>query len=405
MVPFQCDECHFRNITGRDPVDWKATDTEMLEFIRRANLDAFWDRSANTVSSNLTDAWRMEKLGKRLGMGPMGPPMGPLPLADVVGMRFAIAILDRSLAPGQNEEFVQWSTFRKTRSVVTNISQAGLEGLTDSIGAYERKRMWISKVATHQFWFTRFMGGLHKRVGELKKQDEPISIDVLKTAEGILEMEWSRARTPAQKKRVAEMGVWYIVGFCSGLRGEEMVLIERAGTVNSLTHLTEEEPWFKVVISGPTKGNQLSGSKFAIPIVGTTQGSNLQPGKWIKRLAGILKDEGSKNGRLFTRRLNPPRLFEFEEDFYRVLEKIQMTTEFIGSEELVSELFGILRSLRRGVTSHARIMGVGETLLHIFNRWRTEMQGAGGVANLDMADTYSKLETLAPMLKGFTRPL
>jgi hypothetical protein len=103
--------------------------------------------------------------------------------------------------------------------------------------------------------------------------------------------------------------------------------------------------------------------------------------------------------------LNPPRLFEFEEDFYRVLEKIQMTTEFIGSEELVSELFGILRSLRRGVTSHARIMGVGETLLHIFNRWRTEMQGAGGVANLDMADTYSKLETLAPMLKGFTRPL
>ena len=136
MVPFQGDECNFRNINGRDPVDWKATDTEMLEFIRQANLDAFWDRSANTVSSNLTDAWRMEKLGKRLGVGPMGPPMGPLPLEDLVGMSFAIAILDRSLAPGQNDEFVQWSTFRKTRSVVTNISQAGLEGLTDSIGAY-----------------------------------------------------------------------------------------------------------------------------------------------------------------------------------------------------------------------------------------------------------------------------
>jgi hypothetical protein len=352
----------------------------------------------------LGDAWRLEKLGKRLGIGPMAPPMGPFPLEDVVGMKFAIAILDRSLAPGQNEEFVQWSTFRKTRSAVTNISQAGLEGLTDSIGAYERKRMWISKVPTHQFWFTRFMGGLHKRVGELKKQDEPISIDMLKAAEKILELEWSRAKTPGQQKRVAEMGVWYIAGFCSGLRGEEMVLIERAGTVNSLVHLAEKDPWFKLVISGPTKGNQLSGSKFAIPIVGTTQGANLEPGKWMTRLAAILKAEGLKNGRLFTRRLSPPRLFEFEEDFYKVLEKIQATTDLICSDEVVSEMFGILRSLRRGVTTHARVMGVAETLLHIFNRWRLEMN-AKGIANLDMADTYSKLETLAPLLLDFSRPL
>eukprot|EP00978_Attheya_sp_CCMP212_P006932 scaffold16214_cov29-Attheya_sp.AAC.2 len=43
-----------------------------------------------------------------------------------------------------------------------------------------------------------------------------------------------------------------------------------AGTINSLTRLDDPEPWFKFVVSGPTKGNQLSGSKFAIPIVGTT---------------------------------------------------------------------------------------------------------------------------------------
>jgi hypothetical protein len=200
------------------------------------------------------------------------------------------------------------------------------------------------------------------------------------------------------------MGVWYIAGFCSGLRGEEMVLIERAGTVNSLVHLAEKDPWFKLVISGPTKGNQLSGSKFAIPIVGTTQGANLEPGKWMTRLAAILKAEGLKNGRLFTRRLSPPRLFEFEEDFYKVLEKIQATTDLICSDEVVSEMFGILRSLRRGVTTHARVMGVAETLLHIFNRWRLEMN-AKGIANLDMADTYSKLETLAPLLLDFSRPL
>jgi hypothetical protein len=159
-----------------------------------------WDRSKNTVASNLSDAWRMEKLGKKLEMGPMAPPMGPFPLKDVVGMRFAIAILDRSLAPGQQKKFVQWGTFRKTRSTVTNISQSGIEGLTDTIGAYERKRMWISKVATHQFWFSRFMSGLHKRVGELKKQDEPLSIDVIRAAGDILELEWTKANTAGAQK-------------------------------------------------------------------------------------------------------------------------------------------------------------------------------------------------------------
>ena len=404
MVPFQCDQCHFRNITGRDPMRWKVTDHEVLEYIRRANLDAFWDRSPNTVSSNLSDAWRMEKMGERLGLGAMAPAIGPFPLKDECGMRFAIAILERSLAPGQNEEFVQWGTFRKTRSTVTNISQAGVEGLSDSIGAYERKKLWISKVATHSFWFSRFMSGLHKRVGELRKQDEPLSIDVVHAAARILEVEWARAKTKHQKKRIAEMGVWFVAGFCSGLRGEEMILIERAGTINSLAHLEDSEPWFKFVVSGPTKGSQLSGSKFAIPIVGTTSGTHLEPGKWIKRLGGILTDEKCQSGRLFSRRLNPPRLYKFEEDFFRVLSKVQATTEFIGKEVEVTDDYGISRSSRRGISTHARNMGVSDELLHVFNRWRREMQGSGGLANLDMADTYSKLDTLVPMLLNFTRP-
>jgi hypothetical protein len=38
MVPFQCKLCHFCNI----PEKWNHTDTKLLDFIRRANLDAFW---------------------------------------------------------------------------------------------------------------------------------------------------------------------------------------------------------------------------------------------------------------------------------------------------------------------------------------------------------------------------
>jgi hypothetical protein len=66
----------------------------------------------------------------------------------------AIVIMDRSMDPGKHAEFVQWETFRKTSSCITNASQAGAGAMGDSVGAYyERKKEWISSVITHTFWF------------------------------------------------------------------------------------------------------------------------------------------------------------------------------------------------------------------------------------------------------------
>jgi len=109
--------------------------------------------------------------------------MGPFPLEDTLGMQAAVCILDRSLDPGIYGEHVQWETFRKAMSAVTNCSQAGVDGLGDYVGSYERKKMWISKSVSHQFWFSRFMEGVHKRVGEIRKQDEPITIEVMKAVQ------------------------------------------------------------------------------------------------------------------------------------------------------------------------------------------------------------------------------
>ena len=87
--------------------------------------------------------------------------MGPWPLEDSLGMKGVIAVLDRSLDKGVYEDNVQWDTFRKQMSNVTNISQAGVGGLEALVGAYERKRMWISNVKSHQFWFSRFITRIH----------------------------------------------------------------------------------------------------------------------------------------------------------------------------------------------------------------------------------------------------
>jgi hypothetical protein len=105
----------------------------------------------------------------------------------------------------------------------------------------------------------------------------------LHEADKILESEWSRAGTLTGQKRIAEMGVWYTRGFTSGLRGEEMLLIELAGTANSLKYFEDPAlPSYELVVLGTTKANRLSGAKFGVPCVAVTEGTNLRPGRWIK---------------------------------------------------------------------------------------------------------------------------
>jgi hypothetical protein len=134
MVPFQCELCHFRNVMNRNPDQARGTDLEILDMMRRANLDAFWSRETSTVGSNLREAIRTAKTSTRLVMPSITPKLGPWPLEDKLGMAVAIAVLDRSLDKGVYEDTVQWDTFRRTMSCVTNISQAAVGGLEDSVG-------------------------------------------------------------------------------------------------------------------------------------------------------------------------------------------------------------------------------------------------------------------------------
>ena len=120
-------------------------------------------------------------------------------------MLAAMAVLDRSLDKGVYEDTVQWDTFRRTMSAVTNISQAAVGGLENSVGAYERNKMFISSSVTHKFWFSRFMGGVHKRVGQVRKPDRVLTIDIIHAVDRILESEWENAQRVDERKQIAEM--------------------------------------------------------------------------------------------------------------------------------------------------------------------------------------------------------
>ena len=188
-----------------------------------------------------------------------------------------------------------------------------------------------------------------------------------------------------------------------------MVLLELEGTYKSLENLINPRngcpPHFSMVLAGVTKGDRVSGAKFAVPCVGTTDGSNLNPGCWALRYCTLERAKGRTNGRLFTMNLKNGKLYEFEKAFYGVLEEIQvLRPDLIPDTVDVKEDYGILRSLRRGVTSHALNMGVDKELVKAVNRWRVE-HDAHGVPNLDMADVYARLDSILPTVLRYSRAL
>jgi hypothetical protein len=112
---------------------------------------------------------------------------------------------------------------------------------------------------------------------------------------------------------------------------------------------------------------------------------------------------GITTGRLFQKRLDPPRLFEVEDEFMTLMEEVQANTDAIDDELDVRDRFGLERSLRRGVSAHARNMGVDEDLIKAINRWQKDP--LKGAARLDMIELYSQADSLTPLYLRYSRAL
>lgn len=87
----------------------------------------------------------------------------------------------------------------------------------------------------------------------------------------------------------------------------------------------------------------------------------------MKRLVHLTMKEGRTHGKLFQRKLAVPRLIEFKEDFFDVLESVQSSTSLISDKVDLREEAGILQTIRRGLTSHTINMQMDENLLRAVN--------------------------------------
>lgn len=121
MVPFECDLCIYRKLTGHSPWENNTVANLLLGCIRRINLDVFWSSSSATVNGNrdkLVLGFRLSRL-----VGLEGPCIleGPLPAFDHCGYDVAIQMLLYSKRPGKHcKTHLQLETIRKLRASFSN---------------------------------------------------------------------------------------------------------------------------------------------------------------------------------------------------------------------------------------------------------------------------------------------
>ena len=224
FCPFECEYCSFCRLKGRAPDMTLPADEVLLAFMRRANLDAFWSRAPDTVKGLRSMFWEQVEVGEAFGFQ-MFPPMGPFGPTCDSGMRTALGVLWRSQKPGRHEAKMKFSSTRKARAVHSDVHKASARAAEGAlVWQAEKKRFVTTKAPADSEWFDAFVTGLRSRVGERRKQDHAISIEVICEVQKIFEEDWEAAldRPLECKREIAEGAVFMIVGHAGSLRGFEL---------------------------------------------------------------------------------------------------------------------------------------------------------------------------------------
>jgi hypothetical protein len=157
-------------------------------------LDELWDRELQTVSKNFSQATRALDSAHSVGIIDSFPAMGPFPVADTFGMKAAVVMLLKSLDVGKYASNIQFSTMRKMHSVFSNIHHAPATGISGStVMAKNMHKLLVTDCPTYGVWFDHFAQGCHKRMGDIIKPDQALSLAVLHQILQDIENDWCGA--------------------------------------------------------------------------------------------------------------------------------------------------------------------------------------------------------------------
>lgn len=416
MCPFQCDLCHFRNMTGCDPNESLASDFVTMRAIRRAVLDSFWARRSSTVAGNLLEARRHVRLCADMGAEKpyaRSLPRGPFPLQDEWGMLAACAMLNRSLDSGRNSVTVQYGTVRRQRAFLTNYAHTTPRGMAQATLASTKERQFFSASPTYSLFFTRFDLGMHDRMGDVVLRDKALTIDVLTAFLSILEETYQAEGDDGKDRfQLAVIGCVVATGFSAAIRGEELglCLLKESAEASDQGWMRRKLSHTALVLQGHFKG-ELGTKRHHFVLANVSKTGVLANKRWMTRLLKqyYVVHRVVQKGPLFRASpedTRPISIGELDVWFHRFLKEVQERyPDLIGERVDVEREYSIRRSLRRGSTTHARNQGIPDSVVEANNRWRKKAKARNKEASLSMVETYTDATASLPLLLRYSASL
>ena len=409
MCPFQCDLCIFRLLKKSDPIRGSPEDVFLLASIRRINLDAMWAREPGTVRGNLSTVRRGVEMSLERGIAPPYPRLGPFPDKDVLGYGVALHMAWDSLEEGQYADYKQFSTVRRFRTAHANAWDASVEGGAASalmFASQDRNKLSdLCSGPTRTKWFGRFMRGMKTRMGEIVKQDLALTIDILYR---LIELcrERIREQRGVDQALTISVATYLIICFMASLRGNEGFMVDLVGLKAYIDEGKTGDDLEHVVIPLLGRFKNEPGERYHLLPVATDADSILNPRWWLELLMAVREKQGIKWGPLFcSKEGKVASTSVYEEVFYDLLEEVREEYPKLFTKDTdIREDYGLSRSMRRGSTTMATLLGVLGTIIDTVNRWRTEENARGTRPGVRMREHYAEIKHLVPLMVKYARP-
>ena len=421
MVPFQCDLCVFRLLFKRNPTNTKG-DHEHLTVIRRMNLDSMWAREPSSTKANLRSLTKFISTCEVIGMDPNLPPLGPLPFSDNFGYSVAFSMLLHSRQGGRHDKsYTQFATIRKQRSAFSNLYFASrvVHGMDTLINPGSQSNGLLNNCPTYSRWFQRWSLGCETRMGYILKQNQAISIDVMRDLIEAFKESIMKSEAKSRDRWWNTLGLVYsVITFFASLRGSEGLKVNAHILIkywdyglSSSAHQGDKRlktPAHIIIpLMGRFKGEQ--GERCHLLALTEKTASGIHIRKVIQILIKMREDYNITSPWLFTDMIGEKLSFDIMNEI--VLDKLEQVRDKDQEDKLglsrfdIREDFSINRSFRRGSSTTAQINKVPSEIIELMNRWKKFERAKGRRAKMSMMETYADIELLLPTMIQYSAML
>lgn len=410
LVPFQCDLCIFRKLTGRTPHHQSDRDKVLMACIRRINLDAFWSRASSTVISNRDRIRSACNLSDSLGVPNPYEFIGAMPDHDAFGYTVAIQMIMASTKSGRySSAYTQWDTIRKVRSVYSNFIRASPQSNNElwALGDDKGKVQRFYQDPCSSFWFSRFFIGCKNRMGQDWRPNRAFSIDLLLAFLDLIEERMEVSDSIKEENKWTVAGAYAVLTYVVSLRGSEGFLLDLGGLRRHAPK--ESDKFFLIPLLGKVKGESHDRCHL-LPCTFKTS-SGIEPYRWFAKLIAVKEKQGLKDGPAISDEIGQVLTTMFMNDLIQeVLEdlfeqKRELFPKTITSKDELAVNYQAFRSFRRTSDTRAINQHVKADIIELVNRWHAVEKADGNRAAFNMRNHYAQYEDLINPFLTYTKAM